>query len=92
MMRTKNSSKQKLYGHNVYGTSAREIKGKDENKIAITDIEVKELEYWNLSQNIKVVFIVPPDYDTWQTRLTNRYKHRIDRRIYLVANTSLVRK
>ncbi|MEK9195975.1 MAG: hypothetical protein AAB914_01265 [Patescibacteria group bacterium] len=80
MIENKEFVEAKLYGHNVYGTSAREIqKAKDENKIAITDIEVQGVqEYWNLSQNIKVVFIVPPDYDTWQTRLTNRYKHGID--------------
>ncbi len=70
----------KLYGQNVYGTSASEIKkARDDNKIAITDIEVQGVqEYWNISQNIKVVFVVPPDYETWQTRLLNRYKHGID--------------
>lgn len=70
----------KLYGHNVYGTSVAEIQqAKTDGKIAITDIEVQGVqEYWNLSQDIKVVFIVPPDYDTWQTRLTNRYKNGID--------------
>lgn len=81
MVENKEFVEAKLYGHNVYGTSAQEIqKAKDENKIAITDIEVQGVqEYWNLSQNIKVVFIVPPDYDTWQTRLLNRYKNGIDR-------------
>lgn len=70
----------KQYGVNVYGTSAAEIKqAAKEGKIALTDIEVQGVqEYYRISPNIKVVFVVPPSYKIWQERLLSRYKHGID--------------
>lgn len=59
----------------VYGTSAAEIqKAHDAQKIALTDIDVQGLaEYKQLTDTVIGLFILPPDYDTWQQRLTSRY-------------------
>lgn len=59
----------------VYGTGVREIQAiQDEGKIAITDIDVQGVaEYKNLSQNVVAIFILPPDYDEWRRRLSERY-------------------
>lgn len=65
----------KLYSGNVYGTSAAEIqKAHDDKKIALTDIEVQGVaEYKAISKNVIAIFILPPDYDSWQQRLKGRY-------------------
>lgn len=64
-----------IYSGNLYGTSAAEIaKAKNENKIAITDIEVQGVaEYKAISRNVTALFILPPSFEEWQRRLRSRY-------------------
>lgn len=65
----------KIYSENVYGTSLEEVeKAYAEGKIAISDIEVQGVsEYMKISSFVTPVFILPPDFDTWQKRLRVRY-------------------
>jgi guanylate kinase len=65
----------KLYGNNIYGTTVAEIeKARRSGKIAVTDIEVQGVaEYKAAAPNVVTVFLLPPDFDTWQTRLKARY-------------------
>lgn len=65
----------KYYSGNIYGTSIREFEAAlNEQKIAITDIEVQGVsEYVKISANITPIFILPPDFETWQNRLKSRY-------------------
>lgn len=61
----------------VYGTAVAELQAAhDENKIAITDLDVQGVdEYQKISSSIVAIFIVPPDYDVWRQRLQARYKN-----------------
>lgn len=70
----------KWYSGNIYGTSGAEIQAAhDENKIALTDIEVQGVaEYMEISSNVKAIFILPPSYEIWQQRLAKRYEDNID--------------
>lgn len=65
----------KHYSGNLYGTSVSEIKkAHDEGKIAISDIEVQGVaEYKNVADNVIPIFLLPPDFETWQSRLKFRY-------------------
>lgn len=65
----------KMFSGNVYGTSVAEIQmAHDEGKIAITDIEVQGVaEYRNFADNVIPIFLLPPDFETWQERLKGRY-------------------
>jgi guanylate kinase len=65
----------KVFSGNVYGTSVAEIQmAHDEGKIAITDIEVQGVaEYKAFADNVIPIFLLPPDFDTWQARLLKRY-------------------
>ncbi len=65
----------KLFSGNVYGTSVAEIQmAHDEGKIAISDIEVQGVaEYKAVAENVIPVFILPPDFQTWQKRISKRY-------------------
>lgn len=65
----------KHYSGNLYGTSVAEIKkAHDEGKIAISDIEVQGVaEYKNVADNVIPIFLLPPDFETWQSRLMFRY-------------------
>jgi guanylate kinase len=65
----------KMYSGNVYGTSAEEVKkAHEDEKIAITDVEVQGVaEYKAISSNVIAVFVLPPDYNTWRTRIIKRY-------------------
>lgn len=61
---------------NVYGTSAAEIQvAHDQHKIATTDLEIQGVaDYMNIDpDNTKAVFVLPPNYEIWQARLTKRY-------------------
>jgi guanylate kinase len=60
----------------VYGTSVGELqKSHDENKIAITDIDVQGVaEYKELSQHVVAIFVIPPSYSIWRERLSERYE------------------
>lgn len=70
----------KMYSGNLYGTSAAEIKAAhDEGKIAMTDIEVQGVaEYKQLDPGVMAVFLLPPDFKTWQERLQRRYGDVVD--------------
>lgn len=70
----------KIYSDNLYATSLAEIQlAKDERKIAMTDIEVQGVaEYKSLDPNVKAVFLLPPDFATWQERLQRRYGDVVD--------------
>jgi guanylate kinase len=59
----------------VYGTSVAEVtKAREQQKIAVTDIDVQGVdEYKELSQNVIAIFILPPNYDEWRRRLAARY-------------------
>lgn len=65
----------KIFSGNVYGTSVTEIeKAYRENKIALTDLEVQGVaEYKAIADSVIPVFLLPPDYETWQKRLRDRY-------------------
>lgn len=70
----------KIYSGNLYGTSVAEIQSaKDEGKIAMTDIEVQGVaEYKALDPSVMAVFLLPPDFKTWQDRLRRRYGDVVD--------------
>lgn len=68
----------KIYSGNVYGTSLQEVKDAyTDGKIAISDIEVQGVaEYMEASSNVTPIFILPPDFETWQNRFKVRYGER----------------
>jgi len=70
----------KIYSGNLYGTSAAEIQtAHDAGKVAVTDIEVQGVaEYKAIDPNIMAVFLLPPDFETWQQRLQRRYGDVVD--------------
>jgi guanylate kinase len=70
----------KMYSGNLYGTSVAEIRAAhDEGKIAMTDIEVQGVaEYKALDPGVMAVFLLPPDFKTWQERLQRRYGDVVD--------------
>lgn len=70
----------KIYSGNLYGTSVAEIQAAhDEGKIATTDIEVQGVaEYKTLDPGVMAVFLLPPDFKTWQARLAHRYGDVVD--------------
>lgn len=70
----------KIYSGNLYGTSVAEIQAAhDEAKIAMTDIEVQGVaEYKTLDPGVMAVFLLPPDFKTWQRRLQRRYGDVMD--------------
>jgi guanylate kinase len=65
----------KYINGNIYGTSINEIKKAiEENKIAITDIDVQGVdEYKAIDKNVKAFFLLPPDFKTWQYRIEKRH-------------------
>ena len=66
----------KLVHGTVYGTSVAEVAAAHEqNRIAITDVDVQGVdEYKVLSRDVVAIFILPPDFQTWRTRLKARYE------------------
>lgn len=70
----------KVYSGNLYGTSVEEIQiAHDEGKIAMTDIEVQGVaEYKAIDPGVMAVFLLPPDFKTWQDRLQRRYGDVVD--------------
>ena len=70
----------KMYSGNLYGTSVAEIQvARDEGKIAVTDIEVQGIaEYKAIDRGVMAVFLLPPDFKTWQARLQRRYGDVVD--------------
>ncbi len=69
----------KMFSNNIYGTSVAEIQmAHDEGKIAITDIEVQGVvEYKQVAHNVMPIFLLPPDFETWQQRLIGRYDGKL---------------
>jgi len=59
---------------NIYGTSLNEIqKIYNENKIAISDIDVQGVEeYKKISSNVQAIFILPSSETEWKRRLRSR--------------------
>jgi guanylate kinase len=74
----------KVYSGNLYGTSVAEIeKAGDEGKVAMTDLEVQGVaEYKALDPKVMAVFLLPPDFETWQARLQRRYGDVVDAKDY----------
>src|SRR5665213_1889135 len=70
----------KIYSGNLYGTAVAEIQAAhDQGKIAMTDIEVQGVaEYKTLDPNVMAIFLLPPDFKTWQARLSRRYGDVVD--------------
>ncbi|HMH31194.1 MAG TPA: hypothetical protein VK534_01825 [Methylomirabilota bacterium] len=70
----------KVYSGNLYGTSVAEIQAAhNQGKIAMTDIEVQGVaEYKALDPGVMAVFLLPPDFQTWQDRLQRRYGDVVD--------------
>jgi len=58
----------------VYGTSVDELKHAQESgKIPLLEIDVQGVEeIMSAKPDTRAIFIVPPDYDTWMQRLTDR--------------------
>lgn len=58
----------------VYGTSVAEVLRASEAGIAVTDIDVQGVsEYKVVSGGVVAIFVVPPSYDVWLSRLKRRY-------------------
>lgn len=59
----------------VYGTSVSELRRIFEaGKLAITDVDVQGVaEYEAMAPQSVSIFLVPPDYEAWMTRLKSRY-------------------
>jgi guanylate kinase len=70
----------KTYSGNIYGTSVAEIQAAhDGSEIAVMDLEVQGVaEYKAIDPNIIAVFLLPPDFETWQSRLRGRYGETVD--------------
>lgn len=61
----------------AYGTTIAELKRiSTQNKIALADVDVQGVdEYYTVIGNkLPAIFLVPPDYQTWQNRLLGRDK------------------
>jgi guanylate kinase len=65
----------KIVSGNLYGTSIEEIRSaRSQNRIAMNDIDVQGVsEYKALDSGVMAVFLLPPDFKTWQERLSRRY-------------------
>lgn len=72
----------KLVHGNIYGTSVAEIQtAKDKAEIAVSEIEVQGIaEYRAVSDTVLPIFLLPPDFPTWQERLLKRYDGEADPR------------
>ncbi|MDB5164804.1 MAG: guanylate kinase [Candidatus Saccharibacteria bacterium] len=70
----------KMYSGHLYGTSVAEIQtAHDDHKIALTDVDVQGVaEYKELDPAVMALFLLPPDFETWQARLSRRYGDVVD--------------
>lgn len=59
----------------IYGVTVDEVRrAHDAGKIALTDIDVQGVaKYKKLSDNVVAIFIIPPSFEEWQTRIQKRY-------------------
>lgn len=64
----------------VYGTSIKAIEDiKNAGKTATTDLDIQGVEeYKAVSPSVVAVFLLPPDFETWQKRLASRYGEEDD--------------
>lgn len=64
-----------VHNSNIYGTSVAEIQAAhDKSEIAITEIEVQGVaEYRAIAHSVLPIFLLPPNFATWQERLIKRY-------------------
>lgn len=78
----------------IYGTSVAEIQNiHDSGKIGLADIDVQGVdEYMALSSNITPIFILPPDYQTWQSRFISRYGDAVDQADILKRRQSAIKE
>jgi guanylate kinase len=69
-----------VYSGNVYGTSIAELKrAHDQHKILVSDIDVNGVAHiMQLLPSAKPIFILPPDFNTWQQRFVTRYNGDVD--------------
>ena len=64
----------KLVHGTVYGTSAVDVLEAANQGVAITDLDVQGVaEYKEISEDVVAIFIIPPNYDEWLSRLKRRY-------------------
>lgn len=70
----------KVYSGNLYGTSLSEIeRARNEGRVAMTDLEVQGVaEYKAIDPGVMAVFLLPPNFATWQERLQRRYGDVMD--------------
>lgn len=69
-----------IHRQNLYGTVAREFqKASEQGKVAIADVDVRGVdEYIEIArETTKPIFVLPPDFDTWQQRFKARYEGRL---------------
>lgn len=58
----------------VYGTSVAEVVRASKAGTAITDIDVQGVaEYKAVSDKVVAIFVIPPSYEEWISRLKRRY-------------------
>ena len=64
-----------VHGSVVYGTAVYEVdKSRQQNKIALTDIDVQGVaENQKLTANMVAIFVIPPNFNVWRQRLSRRY-------------------
>ncbi len=66
-----------IHRQNLYGTSVDEFrKAKEKDQVVITDIDVAGVdEYMKIApESTTPIFVLPPDFDTWQQRFKARYE------------------
>lgn len=71
----------KNYALNIYGTSAAEYdKAARAHKVAVVEIEVQGVEeYMTIApESTNAIFLLPPDFNTWQARFKKRYQENIN--------------
>lgn len=73
-----------LYSGNIYGTSVAELRrAHDQHKTLISDIDVNGVAHLlQVMPQAKPVFILPPDFQTWQERFLSRYNGEINKEDY----------
>lgn len=76
------------FGGNYYGTGVKEFaNANSENKIALVDVEINGVAFFNkvAPDSVTAIFIVPPDYKTWIQRFSKRYNSEADFKNALAA-------
>lgn len=68
------------YSGNIYGTSISELQAaQDEHKILLADIDVNGVaNFVRLGMHVMPVFILPPSYEVWQSRVHARNSNATD--------------